>query len=74
MLLPLMIALCPGCHAKVRRTKAILSQMPLLLLKLWREQHPDGYEQTVLDFKEWKPVEAAVPLAFSDSHEELDLK
>lgn len=50
-LLPLMIALCPGCHAKVHRTKAILSQMPLLLLELWREQHPHGHEQTTLDFK-----------------------
>ncbi len=29
-----MISLCPGCHAKVHRTKAVLSQMPLLLLEL----------------------------------------
>jgi hypothetical protein len=34
-----MISLCPGCHAKVGRTKAVLSQMPALLLELWREQH-----------------------------------
>jgi hypothetical protein len=45
-----MISLCPGCHAKVGRTKAVLSQMPALLLELWREQHPLGHEQTALDF------------------------
>jgi hypothetical protein len=49
-LLNLMISLCPGCHAKVGRTKAVLSQMPPLLLQLWREQHPKGHEQTTLDF------------------------
>ena len=51
-LLHLMISLCPGCHAKVGRTKAVLSRMPPLLLQLWREQHPDGHEQTTLDFRE----------------------
>jgi 5-methylcytosine-specific restriction endonuclease McrA len=51
-LLHLMISLCPGCHAKVGRTKAVLSQMPPLLLQLWREQHPDGHEQTTLDFRD----------------------
>jgi hypothetical protein len=40
----------PGCHAKVGRTKAVLSQMPPLLLQLWREQHPRGQEQTALNF------------------------
>ena len=35
--LHLMISLCPGCHAKVGRTKVVLSQMPPLLLELWRE-------------------------------------
>ena len=49
--LNLMISLCPGCHAKVHRTKAVLSQMPPLLLELWREQHPEGHEQTALDFR-----------------------
>jgi hypothetical protein len=29
----------------------VLSQMPPLLLELWREQHPEGHEQTVLEFK-----------------------
>jgi hypothetical protein len=28
-----------------------LSQMPPLVLELWREQHPLGHEQTTLDFK-----------------------
>ena len=40
-ILALMISLCPACHAKVQRTKAVLSMMPPLLLKLWREQHPE---------------------------------
>jgi 5-methylcytosine-specific restriction endonuclease McrA len=48
--LELMISLCPGCHAKVHRTIAVLSAMPSLLLKLWREQHPDGHEQVMFDF------------------------
>jgi hypothetical protein len=46
--LNLMISLCPGCHAKVERTKMVLSEMNPLLLVLWREQHPDGPEQTML--------------------------
>ena len=45
-----MISLGPGCHAKIDRTKAVLSAMPPLLLKLWREQHTNRHEQTVLDF------------------------
>jgi hypothetical protein len=49
--LHLMISLYPGCHVKVHRTKAVLSQMPPLLLELWQEQHPEGHEQTALDFK-----------------------
>ena len=47
----LMISLCPGCHARVHRTKAVLVTMPPLLLELWREQHPRGHEQTALDFR-----------------------
>jgi hypothetical protein len=43
-----MISLCLGSHAKVGRTKAVLSQVPALLLELWREQHPLGNEQTTL--------------------------
>lgn len=48
--LKLMLSLCPGCHAKVHRTKTILRAMPPLLLQLWREQHPRGHEQVKLDF------------------------
>ncbi len=50
-LLHLMLSLCPGCHAKIHRTKAVLSAMPPLLLELWREQHPTGHEQRQLDFE-----------------------
>jgi hypothetical protein len=57
-----MISLCPGCHAKVHRTKAVLSQMEPLLLELWREQHPDGHEQTSLDYTASGPAAQAVPL------------
>jgi len=60
--LHLMISLCPGCHAKVGRTKVVLSQMPPLLLELWREQHPLGHEQTALDFKASFPVAKSAPL------------
>ncbi len=61
-LLHLMISLCPGCHAKVHRTKAVLSHMPPLLLELWREQHPRGHEQTVLNFSQPPKAAARVPL------------
>jgi hypothetical protein len=47
----LMISLCPGCHARVHRTIAVLTQMPPLLLELWREQHAKSQEQTVLNFQ-----------------------
>lgn len=56
----LMISLCPGCHSKVHRTKAVLSQMQPLLLRLWRKQHPAGHEQTVLNFIARGP--AALPI------------
>ena len=59
--LALMIALCPGCHAKVHRTKAVLTAWPRLLLELWREQHPTGHEQTTLDFNLKKPPAKPVP-------------
>ena len=48
--LNLMISLCPACHAKVHRTRAAVRLMPALLLKLWREMHPKGHEQTALLF------------------------
>jgi hypothetical protein len=57
-----MISLCPGCHAKVGRTKIVLSQMPPLLLELWREQHPLGHEQTALAFKANLPAAKSAPL------------
>ena len=63
-----MISLCPACHAKVHRTKAVLSQMPPLLLELWREQHPKGLEQTALDFGVRQP--AARPTALFTSEDD----
>jgi len=62
-----MISLCPGCHAKVGRTKVVLSDMPPLLLELWREQHPAGHEQTHLNFKQKGSVPEVVPLDFESS-------
>ena len=56
------LSLCPGCHAKVHRTKAVLSVMPPLLLELWREQHPKGHEQTNLKFEMKRPMPERVPL------------
>jgi len=55
-ILSLMLSLCPACHAKVHRTKAVLSAMPSILLELWREQHPHGHEQVQLDFSNKKPA------------------
>jgi 5-methylcytosine-specific restriction endonuclease McrA len=60
--LNLMISLCPGCHAKVHRTRTVRSAIPPLLLKLWREQHPKGHEQTALNFKVQGPAAAPVAL------------
>lgn len=60
--LALMIALCPGCHAKVHRTKAVLTAWPRLLLELWRQQHLTGHEQTTLDFNLKKPPAKPFPL------------
>ncbi len=62
--LSLMLALCPACHAKIHRTKAVLSSMPPLLLRLWREQHPNGHEQTALNFTEKSP--SAIPASLFD--------
>ena len=66
-LLHLMIALCLKCHAKVGRTKVVLSEMPPLLLELWREQHPEGHEQTYLEFRAYGPVAESVPLFDEES-------
>ena len=70
--LKLMVSLCPSCHAKVHRTKAVLSAMPALLLELWREQHPDGHEQVQLDFRSRKPAPEPVPL-FADEGQSGEL-
>ncbi len=64
--LNLMISLCPACHAKVSRIKAVLSEMPPLLLELWRERHPDGHEQINLDFRVQRVPAENIPLAFGD--------
>ena len=60
--LNLMISLCPACHARVHKTRVVLSEMPPLLLKLWREQHPNGHEQTRLDFQVRGPAAKEVRL------------
>ncbi len=65
-ILNLMISLCPGCHAKVGRTKVVLSEMPPLLLQLWREQHPKGHEQIRLDFRVQRPAAKLVSLLVED--------
>lgn len=57
-----MIALCPACHAKVHRTKAVRVIMPPLLLKLWREQNPGAQEQIAFDFDVPPPMQRRVPL------------
>ena len=69
-----MISLCPGCHAKVGRTKAVLSQMPPLLLELWREQHPLGHEQPALDFKTNFPAVMSEPLFRESAPEAIPMK
>jgi hypothetical protein len=68
--LHLMIALCAGCHAKVHRTKVVLTEFPPLLLVLWREQHPEGHEQTYIDFNVRKPPAQSVPLNFEAAKED----
>lgn len=66
--LPLMISLCPACHAIVSRTRDMRRHMPALLVELWREQHPDGHEQTSLSFENAVSVPIPVPL-FMDLHD-----
>jgi len=57
-----MITLCLPCHAKVTRTLYVRDDWPKFLRLLWREQHPDGHEQTSLDFLSRRPVPKRVPL------------
>ena len=42
--------------------------MPHLLLRLWREQHPKGHEQTALNFRAQEPL--AKPLRLFDQEEQ----
>jgi 5-methylcytosine-specific restriction endonuclease McrA len=65
--LHLMISLCPACHTKVHRTKAVLSRMPPLLLEVWRELHPKRHEQTMLDYTVKTQEAKSVSLFPSDS-------
>lgn len=65
-LLHLMISLCPGCHAKIHRTKAVLSQVEPLLLQLWREQQPHCHEQISLVYTTGREVAEEIPL-FTES-------
>ena len=67
--LNLMISLCPGCHARIHRTKAALSIMSPLLLELWREQNPSAQEQIAFDFSVKKTPARRVPL-FADLNKE----
>ena len=60
--LPLMISLCPACHAIVSRTRVMRRHVPPLLLELWREQHPNGHEQRVIGFENTGTVAVPVPL------------
>ena len=48
----------------VQRGECALEQLPPLLLVLWREQHPEGHEQTYIDFNVRKPPAQSVPLNF----------
>jgi hypothetical protein len=44
----------------------VLSEMNLLLLELWREQHPDGQEQIMLAFDMREPAVQTVPLPLEE--------
>jgi hypothetical protein len=57
-----MLTLCLACHAKVTRTFYVQDDWPEFLRMLWREQHPDGHEQTGIDFAAVLPLPMKVPL------------
>ena len=59
-----MLTLCLACHAKVTRTLYVQDDWPDLLRVLWREQHPDGHEQVMLNFAPARPSATAVPLFY----------
>ena len=65
--LHLMISLCLRCHAKVTRTISLCADWPELLRVLWREQHPDAYEQLPLDFTVPSAPALPVPLDFEEA-------
>jgi hypothetical protein len=65
-----MIALCAACHAKVHRRKVVLTEFPPLQLALWREQDPEGHEQTYFDFSVRIPPAQNVPLNFEPATED----
>jgi hypothetical protein len=52
--------------------KVVLTEFPPLLLVLWREQHPEGHEQTYLDFNVRKPPAQRVPLNFEAAQEDWE--
>lgn len=64
-----MLTLCLPCHAKVTRTLFVEGHWPEFLRVLWREQHPDGHEQSPLNFLEATPI-AKNGVLFRDSKRE----
>jgi hypothetical protein len=50
-----MLTLCLPCHAKVTRTFYVQDDWPEFLRVLWREQHPEGHEQSALSFATTEP-------------------
>jgi hypothetical protein len=64
----LMLTLCLACHAKVTRTQFVQDDWHPFLRELWREQHPNGHEQTRLEFTVKKPAAKLMRL-FPDAGE-----
>jgi len=64
----LMITLCLGHHAMVTRTQMLRKEWPELLRVLWREQHPEAHEQTILNFVV-KPVALKLVPLFPDDRQ-----
>lgn len=67
--LHLMITLGPAHHAQVHRLLVADKPMSPLGLKLWREQHPNGHEQIMLNFTERKNQAEVVPLFYETEEE-----
>ncbi|RZU35483.1 hypothetical protein BDD14_5536 [Edaphobacter modestus] len=57
--------LCLGHHAMVTRTQMLSKEWPELLRVLWREQHPEAHEQTIMNFAV-KPVAVKLVPLFSE--------